>query len=298
MSMLDALERCPHAKAIKTDLKRYREVSLLFKACLRSVVDSIEPSGLGAAYLDGSHAEGGSEALATRLVEKVRSELALSLRVGIATRKFLARLAAEEAGGEGVLRVPAGGETAFLRPRAVGCLPGVGPRTVARLAALGAHRVGDLLEIDPAELEKELGNHGLRILEFARGEDDSRIRAARHPQTLGQESTFDEEQLDMSVLWERLQQLAQGLEERLRQQHLSARQVSVKVRYFDQETSTRRRTQPRALSTAADIFSAATKLLDRTHAGSRPIRLLGITLAGLARIGDEDSQLDLFDPHS
>ena len=299
MPMLEALERCPRAKMIKTDMKRYRQVSKLFKACLREVVDALEPSGLGAAYLDCGLDAGrlglDPEQTAARLTERVAEALGLPVRVGVATVKFLAKLAAERAGEGGVVRVPAGGEAAFLRPLAVGCLPGVGPRTVSSLAAMGAHRVGDLLALDSADLEKELGNHGLRILEFARGEDDSRVRAERPPQSLGQEFTFEEDQLDMVVLSERLQRLAQGLENGLVRQGLCARRVVVKVRYADQETATRRRTQPRPVTSATEIFASALWLLDRTQAGRRPIRLLGVSLVGLLAADQPAPQLDLFE---
>lgn len=297
MSMLDALERCPRARAVRTDMKRYREVSTWLRSCLRAEIPSLEPAGLEAAYLDPAHA-GDPVETAGRLVARVHEELALPLRVGIAPVKFLARLAAEnvDAQAGGVRRIQQSEASAFLEPLPIGRLPGVGPKTVAKLEALGAFKVGDLLAIPAARLEAVLGNHGLRILEYARGEDPSRIRPARHPQTLSQAFTFEEPQLDMGVLWDRLQGLAQGLEEGLRRQGLSAGRVAVKVRYADLETATRSRTLPRPVVAAGEIAASAAPLLDRTHAGARPVRSLGLVLSGLTPGAREDPQLDLFQP--
>lgn len=297
MPMLEALQRCPSARAVKTNMKRYREVSGLLRACLLRSVDALEPMSLEAAYLDpGSAAD--PEQVAARLRESVKQELGLLLRVGIAPVKFLAKLAAEQAPHDAVCHVRAGQEAAFLAPLPLDRLPGVGPRTLFTLAECGARTVSQLLELHPAELESRLGNHGLRILEYARGEDASSIRAARHPKTLSQEHTFDEAQLDRSVLDERLQRLASGLEAGLLQQTLVARRIAIKVRYEDSETVTRRQTLLRPVGLAAELYRTADQLLDRTHAGSRPIRMLGMTLSGLSPAGQSDRQLELFSGQS
>lgn len=297
MPMLEALERCPRARVVRTDLRRYREVSTRLRVCLRDEVEALEPLALEGAFLDATASPRQSaapEETAARLIARVRDELSLPLRVGIAPVKFLARLAASEAGDAGILRIRAGEESDFLRPLPVERLPGVGPKTVRTLAALGAHTIGQLLALDRRELELKLGNHGLRIMEFARGEDDSPIRAAKHAQTLSRESTFEQVQLDSGALWERLQMLSQQLETALRRQGLRARTVALKVRYADQGQMTRRRTLPRGTQGGAEIYRVATSLLERTHAGTRAIRLLGLTLSGLDVEGAEDAQLDLF----
>ena len=297
MSMLEALDCCPRARAVRTDMPFYREVSGQLRVCLGSEVEALEPMGLDAAFLApalGSEAARAPEAFAVRLQERVLSELGVPLVVGVAAVKFLARIAAAEAGESAVCRVLSGEEASFLNPLPVGRLPGVGPKTVARLEQLGAHKVGDLLRVGRARLEAELGNHGLRILEFARGEDASSVRRARHPRSLSRELTFDEPQLDVGVLWDRLQWLAKGLEAALRREGLAARRVALKLRYADLEQTTRSHTLRQPVSTAADIYAATQRLLDRTHAGSRAVRLLGVTLAGLASPQPAERQLELF----
>jgi DNA polymerase-4 len=295
MPMLQALGLCPRARSVRTNMPRYREASARLRATLRLVVDRLEPAGLEAAYLDPSGVEAPVEELAGRLARLVRDELGLPLRVGIAPVKFLARLAAEEAGPEGMRGVPPEEVGRFLHPLPVERLPGVGPRTAQRLAELGARTAGEVLRLGKERLEAELGNHGLAILAYAEGRDPSRLRAAGHPRSVSQEFTFDAAQVDRGVLTERLQALAQSLEAALRRDSLAARRVLLKVRYADLQTTTRSQSVPRPLASAPEILVVASELLERTHAGVRPVRLLGLSLSALQRIRPRDErQLDLF----
>ena len=296
MPMLEALERCPEARAIKTDMGRYRERSGQLRASLRREVAAIEPQGLEAAYVDASDAGDEPATLAERLCDRVRRDLGLRPRAGIAQVKFLAKLAAEESGSKGILQIALGQEAEFLRPLPVGRLPGVGPKTVQTLSGLGVRWVGDLARVDASRIEQALGNHGLRILDLARGHEDSPVRVARHPQSLSKEQRFSEPQRDLGVLWEHLQRLSQAIEQALRREGLEARRVALKVRYPDGETSTRSETLPEPVSSSGAIYARAQHLLDRTQAPERAVRLLAVTVAGLSDAGVVDRQLDLFSP--
>ena len=298
MPMQEALGLCRDARYRKTDMKRYREVSGLLTVCLRRIVDALEPVGLGAAYIDLRGSRGAPEAIAERLVEQVDDELGLPLRVGIGPAKFLAQLAAEHTPGQPVHRVRAAGVADFLRPLPVGALPGAGPRTAGALEALGARTVGELLGLDPAVVEHELGNHGLALLELARGEDHSAVRVARHPGSISRELTVESGDVDRGALIDYLRRLAHALEMGLDRQGLRARRVAIKVRYRGHPTVTRSVTLGDPVFRAADIFDAAGPLLDRAETERRPIRALGITLAGLAEVGAPEQQLDLFQSRS
>jgi DNA polymerase-4 len=173
-------------------------------------------------------------------------------------------------------------------------LPGVGPKTVATLRELGVAQVSGLLALESGLLEERLGNHGLRIRDYAQGIDDSLVRAVRHPKSLGQECTFDEAQLDVGVMEERLGQLARSAQTALDQQGLLARRVAVKVRYTDNEVANRSRTVAQPIGRSSEIIAVASRLLRRTHAGARPIRSLGLTLSQLTSQGERGPQLELF----
>ncbi len=295
MPMLEALERCPRARVFRTDMKRYRQASGQLRALLRSEVERLEPVGLDAAFLDATGEEREAEAIADAVRARTYEELGLVVRVGVAAVKFVAQTAAAEAGEGRVLRVAPGEEARFLAPLSTAVLPGVGPKTLAALRELGAKCVGDVTRLERGELERALGNHGLRILELASGQDGQPVRAARAPRTLSQEYTFDEAQLDVGALEERLLRLAGGLENALRRQGLGARRVAVKVRYADHEATTRTRTLDRPLALAADLAEEARALLLRTHAGTRAVRTVGIHLGALDPGRREDGQLDLFE---
>jgi DNA polymerase-4 len=295
MEMLAALERCPQARSVRTHMRRYREASSQLRSCLRRVLPRLEPAGLGAAFLDPGTAEDAPVAVAGRLRETTEKELALPLRVGIAPVKFLARLAAEEVGGEGILEVAAEQVEAFLAPLPVARLPGVGPRTASTLAELGAHSIGDLARLERAALEAALGNHGLTILEASHGRGESRVRASSHPRSLSLESTLAEPERDLGLLAEQLAELARRLSESLQLDSLGARRIVVKVRYLDQETTTRSTTLRQPIAAAGEIDGVAQELLRRTQAGSRPVRLVGVSLSSLVRFEPDDAQLSLFD---
>ena len=297
MTMLEALRQCPQARAVRTDMARYREVSRRLLAVLRGVEPHLEAFGLSGCYADLSAQRGEAGTLAGRAIDAVAGELGLPLRVGIGTGKFLARLAAEEVRGErGVVRVPAGGERAFLDPLPASRLEGVGRKTAAALAEMGAHTIADVVALGRERLQAEFGPHGLRIHACAAGHDDQPVRAARHPKSLSRESTLRGEALDVAVFGEHLAGLSQQLEEELSRLGLAAGRVALKVRFGDHETTTRSATLPRPTASAADLRQAAARLLERTQAGARPARGIGIQLSLLAPADEADRQLDLFPP--
>jgi len=297
MTVLEALQVCPRARAVRTDMRRYREVSRRLFASLRQVVERLEPFGLGAAYFDVSGAGRDPEAIGVELVERVAASPGLPLRVGIASSRFLARLVCEEVEAPGVRRIEVGAERAFRDPQPLARLEGVGQKTAARLSEMGARTIGDVVALGRERLEEALGGHGLRIHALARGEDDARVRAHRHPQTLGREATLPPERLDWGLLAEQLGRLAQELAEELERQGLVASRVTVRLRYADAGTATRSRTLSAPLRRASDLRAAAAGLLERLEAGSRPVRGLGVQLGRLAQVSERDRQLDLFSPN-
>lgn len=297
MPVIEALRHCPQARAVRTDMPRYREVSRRLFAVLRRIEPPLEAFGLAGCYAEVAGGSEPAQALGRRLLDAVRDELGLPLRVGIGSGKFLARLAAEEVAGEsGIVCVPPGAEAAFLAPLPAERLDGVGRKTAAALAALGAHTIGDVVRLGRERLQQEFGPNGLRIHDCAVGADGEPVRAARHPKSLSRESTLQGEPVDLAVFAEQLAGLAQQLEEELARTGLAAARVTLKLRYADQGATTRSATLPQATASGATLRDAAVRLLERTAAGARPVRGLGIQLSRLAPAGEADRQLDLFRP--
>jgi nucleotidyltransferase/DNA polymerase involved in DNA repair len=261
--------------------------------CWRRGFDRLEPFGLGAAYLDVTGCGESAAGIAARLQAIAAEELGLRARVGIASGKFLARLAAQEAGPSGCASIEPERQAEFLSPLPVTRLEGVGSKTAAALAELGAQRIGQLLEIGPERLQAALGTQGLRIYAFATGRDDRPVRAASHPQSVSREATLDES-LDLEILGAQIEEIARRLEADLRAQALSAARVTLKLRFADRSTTSRSRTLSSPVASAAEIHQLALGLLARTQAGSRPARGLGVQLARLQQGASASQQLDLF----
>ena len=237
MPMVEALRLCPRARAVRTDVALYRDVSRQLLVSLRRDVERLEPLGLGAAYAEVGGAD--PDAVARGLCERVARELGLPLRVGIASGKFVARVAAQAAGEAGVHRVPAGEERGFLQPLPVERLDGVGRKTAAALAELGAATIGDVQALGRERLEEVFGTHGLRIFSLACALEDAPVRGTRHAQSLSREVTLREGGGDRTELADQLLDLARQLEAELSRQGLAAGRVGLKVRYADQGTQTR-----------------------------------------------------------
>ena len=293
MPLIEALRLCPTARRLRTNLRLYREISRRLLAGLRAEAGRIEPFGLGAAYLEVAAATD-PVALAVRLRERVRAELGLPLRVGIATGKFLARLAAEDSGDEGVRQVASGDEEVFLARLPAARLEGVGRKTAATLAELGARTIGEVAALGRERLEEIFGTHGLRIHALATARDDAPVRAARHPQSLSREVTIRGEARDSGVLGEHLATLVRDLAEELGRQSLTAGQVALRLRYEDQVRCTRSTSLGAPTARAGELGDAATRLLERTQAGSRPVRTIGVQVSRLAPAAEAERQLDLF----
>jgi nucleotidyltransferase/DNA polymerase involved in DNA repair len=294
MPMLEAIGRCPRARVVVTNMRRYREAAAELRSQFRRAADRVEPAGNAAAYLDVSGLAEPAERVAVRLRETVRDELGLPLRVGISNVKFLAKLAAETIENEGIFSIAPSEVRGFLDPLPVGRLPGVGPKTEATLAELGVRTAGGLVRLGRGPLEERLGNHGLAILSYAQGRDPAVLRAAPHPRSVSQEATFAAPEIDRAALAERLAGLAARVEEALAREHLAAKRVVVKIRYADGEGITRSVTGVHALVSARELLAAALPLLDRTQAGSRAVRGLGLIASELGRARRDDRQLDLF----
>jgi DNA polymerase-4 len=225
----------------------------------------------------------------------VQETLELRLRIGVAATKFLARVAAEESGETRFRQVASGDESVFLNPMPIHRLPGVGPKTQIRLEQeLDIRTVGELLEASPSALDAALGKNGLRVLEYARGRDDSPVRATPHPQSFSCETSLADERDDADGLREDLRALARELEEKLESQGLRAGRVALKIHFVDSGSESRSQTLTRRVVSSDSIYRIALRLLDRTQLALRPARRLGLSVSKLDLESARDRQLELF----
>lgn len=294
MPVLEALERCPRARALRTQMASYREAAKRLRACLASSAEKLEPEGLGAAFLE--FGPGADPLLETTraLGRTVLKKLGISVQIGVAPVRFVAKLAAQDALQGEPRIVPVSEVAAFLGPLPVDRLPGVGPNTAERLAALGARTARDVVGLGREPLERALGNHGLAIWAAACGQGSDRVRAARHPRSISQETTLPRPERDRTALGEVLEILAERLARQLELEGLRAARLVLKLRYGDGEGLTRSRSSDQNLSSSRQLLAMAEELLERTDAGSRPVRLIGLAATRLAPGPHADRQLALF----
>ncbi len=300
MGLDEALERAPEAHRVRTDIQRAREVSGLLRATIRREVGAVEIEGLAGFYLRVPADRDAARTIARRLAHCVREDLGLPLRFGAAPPRFVARMAAEDAGIGGVRVIGPEELDGYLLEQPIGRFPGVGPKTAARLAELGATDVPGLRRIGRERLEILLGNPGRSLWQLASGQDPRPLRLRRHPATLSREESLPEAgaaDSDRSVresVREGLLRLATSLEQALRRDGLEARRVALRLTRLDGRPITRSRSLDQAIRRTPELVGVAESLWARADSDPRGIRRICIILRGLEVSGATDQQLDLF----
>jgi len=299
MSMAKAVRLCPSLVILRPDFTRYRQVSRQVFDMYRSVTSLVEPLSLDEAYLDVTENTWG-EPLATtvarRLKRWIREETGLTVSAGAAPNKFLAKIASDRDKPDGLTVIPTQRVEAFLQTLPVEALWGVGPVTARRLRAAGVSRLVDVRTIDPRVLRDAVGSQAGWLRRLAHGIDDRPVTPDRTVKSSGSEHTYPDDLMDLETIRDKLDQMARRGADWLGRQALRARTVTIKVRYSDFTTVTRSHSKRPATRDADQIAARAMLLLGRTEAGTRPVRLLGVSLHNLTsadEVSDEHPGLPL-----
>jgi DNA polymerase-4 len=226
----------------------------------------------------------------------VKAEQGITCSVGVATTKFIAKLAAGLAKPDGLMVVPADRVLDMLHPLPVSALWGVGERTAAQLERLGLHTVGELASTPLPTLRRAVGVAAAEHLAaLAAGSDDRAVTPDVAEKSIGAERTFDTDIADPAVLHRQLLGLAERTAMSLRHRGMVCRCVAIKVRYADFSTVTRSRTLPVATDVGQHIYRTAVDLFDRLD-GGRPVRLVGVRAERLDAQDGAAFQLSLGEP--
>ncbi len=309
-----ALRLCPQAGFIEPDMAAYAQASADVMAVFADVTPVVEPLSIDEAFLDVAGAQrllGSPTAVARLIKQRIAAELSLTCTVGVASTKFLAKLASTRAKPDGLLVVPAERTLEFLHPLPVEALWGVGERTAEVLRRLGLRLVGDVASAPIGMLRQALGEASARHLhDLSWGRDPRHVLAGRPAEkSIGNEITFDTDVSDTDTLRRTLLGLSTRVGARLRRVGQAGRTVVIKVRYSDFRTVSRSRTLPEATDVAREIFAAAWSLFvalgdsatDPGRGATRgpgAIRLVGVRVEGLREHGDAPRQLALDErPH-
>ena len=295
MPMFTALKLCPNAVVIRPDFVRYKTESRRIMEILGRLTPLVQPLSLDEAWLDLAGTErlnGGCPALVlARAQAEIEQTIGITVSIGLAANKFLAKIASDLDKPRGFSVIGAEEAQAFLAPRPVTILPGVGPAFARSLAKAGLRTVGDLAAASPRDLADRFGVHGLRLSELSRGQDHRAVDPEQERKGISAEVTFDEDIAARASLEDRLWPLCERVARHARQDLIAGRVVTLKLKTADFRLLTRRRTLPAPTQTARTLFSVGRELL-KAEAQGLSFRLIGIGISDL--VDAEGAAGDLF----
>jgi len=284
MPMFKALKACPEAVVIKPNFDKYRAASRQIFGMVGELTPLVQTLSLDEAWMDLSGTErlhGATPAMTlARLQARIESETGLTVSIGLAANKFLAKIASDLDKPRGFSVIGAAEAQAFLAPKPVRILPGVGPAMAASLEKAGFRTVGALARAEPKDLAGRFGAHGLRLSQLAHGQDAREVDPNGERKGISCETTFERDLTEVGSLEDKLAPLCERVARQARTAGVAGRTVTLKLRTTDFRIVTRRRTLPIPTQTAKTLFAVGRELLAR-EAGSRPWRLIGIGLAEL-----------------
>ena len=292
MPSMTAGRLCPKGIFVRPRINHYREESRAIMAIVAQAGAVMEPMSIDEAYLDFSEALKASsygdqdEALqsalpvARKLKADIQSERALTASIGIASNKFLAKIASDFQKPNGLTLIRERDKVAFLRTMPVRAIHGVGKVTEQVLINAGIRTIGDLQNYQ-SDLRALVGSWAPRLKQLAFGEDDRPIEVDWDIKSISSEETFEKDTDDRAVLRRSLREQADDIARRLQRKRLEARTVQVKVRYRNFSTLTRQISMQDPITEAAQIYRLACYLLARDKLVTGPLRLLGTGVSGL-----------------
>jgi len=296
MPAAEARRRCPEAVFLPPDFPRYREESQAIFAIYRELTPRVQAVSIDEAYLDiGDHLGrfGSATAVAREIRRRVREERGLTVSVGVAPNKLVAKIASDHGKPDGLVVVRPERVADFLAPLPVRRLHGVGPATERSLAELGVTTVAELRGLPEELLTARYGRWGHALYRYARGLDDREVETERVRKSLGTETTYSTDLARVDEMEAEIARLAAEVAGGLERRDLAGRTVTLKVRYADFTTVTRSRTLPTPVDSPDALGRTAVELLAKTDAGARRVRLLGVTASNLTTEGAW--QLPLFE---
>ena len=297
MPMSRAVRLCPPLVIVRPDFARYKAASNAVFSIFREVTPLVEPLSLDEAYLDVTENAWGESLgtiVAKRLKARIREATGLTASAGVAPNKFLAKIASGWKKPDGLTVISPERVEPFLQQLPVDALWGVGPVTAGKLRARGIDKLVDVRAADVNVLRETVGSLADWLRQLANGVDERPVVPNREVKSSGAENTYPEDLRDLDTIRHEIADMASHAIEWLARRRLLARTVTIKVRYDDFTTVTRSHTAP-ATNDGADLTARALQLLEKTDAGVRPVRLLGVSVHNLCDAFASDPERLPFD---
>lgn len=297
MPMFKALKLCPDAVVIKPDMAKYKAVSNSIRQLMLELTPIIEPLSLDEAYLDLSddvrHQPDLQPAvLLAGLAKRVKAQVGISISIGLAPNKFLAKLASDMDKPRGFAVIGSAEARRVLAPMPVGRIHGIGPAMQAKLEARGITEIRQLQSMSDDELRSNFGKFGGRLAEYVRGRDPRRVTPTRVAKSVSSETTFGLNLSSADDLRNAVEPLCNKVAERLARSGLAGRTITLKLKTADFQVLTRNRRLSTPTQRPDVLKSCASHLIQR-EANGRSFRLIGIGVSDLSPAADADLP-DLF----
>ena len=297
MPMVQARKLCPRATIVRPDMAKYAREGRRIRELMLGLTPAVEPLSVDEAFLDlaGTQALHGESpaAVMARLAGRIERDVGITVSIGLASNKFLAKVASDMNKPRGFTIIDQNEAADLLAPQSVSVIWGVGDVLRAKLAADGITTVGQLQRADAADLARRYGSMGLRLAKLSRGEDARPVKAARARKSVSGETTFSTDLHRLEDLLPVLRRQAERVSASLKSKGVAGRTVVLKLKTTDFRIRTRNRVLPDPTQLADRIFAEARSLLKREADGT-PYRLLGVGVGDLAPAAGADPA-DLID---
>jgi DNA polymerase-4 len=302
MPMMRARRLCPDAVVLNPTPGVYSQASKNVMEVFRSVTPLVEPISLDEAFLDvrgAARRMGTPRQIGEWIRATVEDEQGITCSVGVATTKFVAKLASARCKPDGLLVVPAEHVVAFLHPLPVGALWGVGAKTEEVLLRFGLHTVGDIANTSLSTLQRALGPAaGAHLSALSWGRDERRVTPHEPDKSIGAEETFPVDVDDPTVVTRELLRLSERTAARLRASEQVGRTVSIKIRFADFTTITRSKTLPESTDVGRTVYETAVALYEALGLERARLRLVGVRVEGISDAAGVPHQLQLGEKES
>lgn len=280
-----AKRMAPNAIFVTPDHHRYAEISAKVMEIFESFTPYVEPLSLDEAFMDVTGAQkllGTPREIGQAIRKRVHDECGITCSVGIASNKFIAKLASGHCKPNGLLEIPDDRVISFLHPLPVRDLWGVGPKTAEQLERLGLHQISDIANTPLETLKRALGDAtGEHLYELSWGRDFRTVVVDDPEQSIGANETFSYDIDDPEAILREYLKLTERASTRLRNRNLFAKTISITVRFADFKTITRSKTLPLPISSTHEIYQVVKDLYEALKLDRARLRLVGVSLSNL-----------------
>lgn len=292
--IFEAKRLCPNGIYLPVRMSRYRELSDKIMSILDEFSPLVEQVSIDEAFIDISGTEklhGIPEEVAFKIKTRIKEDTSLTCSIGIAPNKFLAKIASDIDKPDGLTIITGDKVQKFLSTLSVGKLPGVGDKTLKELKKLGIRFASDILKYPKEAFKKRFGKFGQRLIELAKGIDESKVTPYTQAKSISSEDTLPEDTNNLEVLKRWLMSQAEVVGRRLRKANLKGRTITLKLKYSDFRSVTRSRTINMPSNATKTIFDTASTLLENCGLPAK-VRLVGV---GVSNFEEPAIQYQLFD---